>query len=327
MTHNPILLVGAGLMSQAYAKVLAELSVPFHVLGRGTASAAAFRAATGVNATTGVLADQLAGLDEIPDVAILAVNAMYLADVAKELMDAGVTKLLLEKPGALDLSEMDDLVAVAMSSKAEVYVGYNRRFMASALKATDMIAEDDGISSVKFDFSEPARRVAKLDKPKREHHTWFYGNSSHVVDLAFHFFGTPSVLRSHVTGRLDWHPSGAVFSGSGENGKGGLISWHANWVGPGRWGLEIVTRERRIIMQPLEKIRVQGHQSFSEFEVEIDDAEDLAFKPGVKKQVERFLFGTGPDALSTLWEHAARMRYFDVIRGGGSWRADDTATS
>jgi len=321
MKHSAILLVGAGLMSQAYAKVLVELSVPFHVLGRGAQSAAVFAEVTGVTPTTGSLADQLTAMESVPDTAILGVNAMYLADVAKVLMDHGVKRLLLEKPGALDLAEMEGLCAAVKAHGAEVYVGYNRRFMASALAAQKMIAEDGGVSSVKFDFSEPSRRIAVLDKPKREHHTWFYGNSSHVIDLAFHMFGAPSALEARVTGSLDWHPSGAVFAGSGINAQGGLISWHANWDGPGRWGMEVMTPERRIIMQPLEKLRVQTHGSFAEVDIEIDDAEDLAFKPGVKKQVERFLLSTGPDVLSTLQEHATRMTYFDVIRTGGSWGA------
>lgn len=319
MKHSAILLVGAGVMSQAYAKVLVELSVPFHVLGRGAQSAATFAKATGVTPTTGPLVDQLMAMDQMPDTAILGVNAMYLADVAKVLMDHGVKRLLLEKPAALDLAEMDDLCAAVEAHGAEVYVGYNRRFTASALAAQKMISQDGGVSSVKFDFSEPSRKIALLDKPMREHQTWFYGNSSHVVDLAFHMFGDPSALQARVTGSLDWHPSGAVFSGSGINTRSGLISWHANWDGPGRWGIDVVTPERRIIMQPLEKLRVQTHANFSEVDIEIDDAEDLAFKPGVKKQVERFLLGIGPDVLSTLKDHAARMAYFDVIRTGGTW--------
>lgn len=307
-------------MNLAYAKVLNHLEVPFCVLGRGETSAANFRKATGAQVTTGPLAAQLEQLDTIPDTAIVGVNAMYLTDVAGVLMDHGVKRLLLEKPGALDLAEMAELEARVQAAGAEVYVGYNRRFMASALEARRIIAEDGGVSSVKFDFSEPARRIAKLDKPLREHHTWFYGNSSHVVDLAFHFFGDPSSFEAQVTGSLGWHPGGAVFAGAGQNDAGALISWHANWVGPGRWGMEVMTPERRLILQPLEKLRVQDHNSFNETEIEIDDSEDAAFKPGIKKQVERFLFATGPEVLPQLGEHAARMRYFDVIRSGGSWR-------
>lgn len=311
------LLIGAGLMCQAYAKVLKTLEIETRVLGRGAASAESFAAATGITPTTGPLADQLAAEQSLPDTAIVGVNAMYLAEVTKTLIDHGIRRILIEKPGALDLDEMADLVAATRAAGAEVFVGYNRRFMASTRAVRAMIAEDGGVSSVKFDFSEPARRIAALDKPEREHHTWFYGNSSHVVDLAFHLFGDPTALDARVEGALDWHPTGAVFTGSGRNAMGGLISWHANWVGPGRWGMEVMTPERRLILQPLEKLRVQTHASFTEEVVEIDDAEDLEFKPGVKKQVERFLLGQGDDVLSTLGDHARRMQYYELIRTGG----------
>lgn len=315
--QSPILLVGAGLMCQAYAKVLQALGVDFHTLGRGAKSAAAFEAATGAPAGTGRLEDQLAAFHTVPETAIVGVNAMYLADVAKILMDHGVKRLLLEKPGALDLAEMADLDNAIGTASAEIYVGYNRRFMASTLKAQEIIAKDGGVQSLKFDFSEPSRRIARLDKPERELDTWFYGNSSHVVDLAFHLFGDPVSLDARVKGALDWHPVGAQFAGAGENASGALIAWHANWDGPGRWGLEVMSKEHRIIMQPLEKVVLQTHESFAEVPCEIDDAEDLQYKPGLKKQVERFLFGTGPDVLSTLSEHHARMNYYELIRSGG----------
>lgn len=323
MSHDPVLLVGAGGMAQAYAKVLTDLSVPFHVMGRGPDSAARFAAATGVTPGTGSLDAQLDALRPLPRHAIISVNAMYLAEVAIALMARGVTHLLLEKPGALDLAEMTELVAAVRAANAQVFVGYNRRFMSSALRVREIIAEDGGVTSLKFDFSEPARRIAQLPKPRREHETWFYGNSSHVVDLAFHLFGDPLTLHAHVTGTLDWHPGGAVFAGVGAGAKGALIGWHANWVGPGRWGLEVMTPERRLILQPLEKLRVQSHDSFAETEIVLDDAEDLAFKPGIRKQVVRFLFETGPDVLPTLTDHARRMAYFDVIRTGGNWNAHD----
>lgn len=317
MSHSPILLVGAGLMCQAYAKVLKALEVEFQVLGRGETSAAAFQEATGIPASTGPLEDQLSAMAHVPDTAIVGVNAMFLADVAQTLMNHGVKRLLLEKPGALDLAEMATLTDAVRKAGAEVYVGYNRRFMASTLKAQELIAADGGVQSVKFDFSEPSRRIAQLDKPQRELDTWFYGNSSHVVDLAFHLFGDPVSLDASVNSALDWHPTAAQFAGSAQNGSGGLMAWHANWDGPGRWGLEVMTREHRIILQPLEKVVLQTHASFAEVPCEIDDAEDLEFKPGLKKQVERFLFATGPDVLSTLADHARRMTYFELIRSGG----------
>lgn len=316
-TNDRILLVGAGNMAQVYAKVLQALDFEFLALGRGKNSAESFAKATGVAPTTGPLEQQLVAMKHVPETAIVAVNAMHLSGVAITLMKCGVKRLLLEKPGALDLAEMATLTKAVADHGAKVFVGYNRRFMASTRRAQEMIAEDGGVSSIKFDFSEPARRIAKLGKPERELDTWFYGNSSHVVDLAFHLFGDPVELSAQVSGALDWHPTAAVFGGWARNASDALMTWHANWSGPGRWGVEVMTPERRIIMQPLEKLEVQTHASFAEAAIDVDDADDLKFKPGVKSQVTRFLTGTGPDVLPTLAEHAARMQYFEKVRSGG----------
>lgn len=315
--HPPILLVGVGLMSLSYAKVLKDLRVEYLALGRGEASARSFHDATGVKPTTGFLTEQLRAISHVPDTAIVVVNAMYLTEVAIMLMEHGVKQLLLEKPAALDGTELNQLMAACAQHDADIRVGYNRRFMQSAIVARQMIEEDGGVSGVKFDFSEPSRRIVTLDKPKRELTTWFYGNSSHVVDLAFHFFGAPSSMEASIGGHLDWHPVAARFVGTATKASGAFMSWHANWVGPGRWGIEVMTTERRLILQPLEKLRVQSHDGFAEFEIEIDDAEDLEFKPGIRKQVCRFLFGDGPDVLPSLRDHHKMFQYYEVVRTGG----------
>lgn len=320
MPHSPdIILAGAGKMAIEYAKVLSGLELTPLVLGRGAGSAAAFREATGLQAGTGPLDAQLEAAGSLPEAAIVTVNAMYLAEVSEALMAAGVRRLLVEKPAALDLQEMHRLQQSARAAGAEVFVGYNRRFMASVLRAGEMIAEDGGVLSVKFDFSEPSRRIAKIPKPQRELDTWFYGNSSHVVDLAFHFFGDPAVLQGDVAGGVSWHPAAGVFTGHGRNSSGGLISWHANWLSPGRWGVEVMTPERRLILQPLEQLRVQDHNGFAETPEPLDDDLDKRFKPGLMRQVQAFLTGELGMHLPALDGHAARMRYFDVVRTGGRY--------
>lgn len=317
-SSGSIALVGVGLMGLAYAKVLIDLGVDFLALGRGKESAGKFYSETGVHPTTGPLVGQLDGLDTIPSTAIVAVNAMFLTEVAVTLMEHGVKRILLEKPAGLDAEELAALRAAGEEHDAEIRVGYNRRFMQSAIVARQIIEEDGGVSSLKFDFSEPSRRIAALNKPERELTTWFYGNSSHVVDLAFHFFGRPARLQSRTSGGLDWHPVAACFVGSAESSEGAMLSWHANWVGPGRWGLEIVTKERRLTLQPLEKLRVQSHDSFVELDIDLDNVQDLEFKPGIRKQVIRFLFQTGPDVLPSLEEHARMFPIYEIVRLGGS---------
>ncbi len=317
-TRPDILLVGAGKMAADYAKVLAALDLRPQVLGRGEASAATFTAATGLAVSIGPLADQLAALPAVPDTAIVTVNAMYLAEATADLIRAGVKRLLVEKPAGLDLAELETLCTVATRHGAEVYVGYNRRFMASVLRAQEMVAEDGGILSVKFDFSEPSRRIAQIAKPQRELDTWFYGNSSHVVDMAFHFFGAPVRLDAAVTGSVSWHAAGAVFTGHAQNATNALMSWHANWLSPGRWGVEVMTPERRLIFQPLEELRVQSHKGFDAVPEPLSNQLDTEFKPGLMRQVRAFLWGELADRLQLLSQHAQAMEWYDVIRIGGS---------
>lgn len=312
-----VLLVGAGRMAQDYARVLAALGIRPLVAGRGPASAAAFETATGIRPGTGDLARQLEALAARPAQAIVAVNAHSLAEVSTLLLGHGFRRLLVEKPGALDREELTRLCDVADRHGAEIMLGYNRRFMASVIEAGRIIAADGGVRSLRFDFSEPSRRIAGLNKPRRELETWFYGNSSHVVDLAFHFFGAPVAMQAAVTGAVGWHPAGAVFAGHARNAAGALMCWHANWLAPGRWGLEVMTAEHRLILQPLERLRVQRHAGFDEVEIVLDDSEDRDFKPGLMKQVRAFLSGEGSDRLQSLREHAANFGYYEVVRTGG----------
>lgn len=314
-----VLLVGAGDMALAYAAVLTSLSIRPIVFGRGEGSARRFAEISGLQAGTGPLVDQISARTTLPGTAIVTVNAHALADVTTMLVKAGVKRVLVEKPAALDVAELDALCTTVQSAGAEVYLAYNRRFMASVLAADKMIAEDGGPSSVKFDFTEASTRIVQLSKPRREFETWFYGNSTHVLDLAFHFFGAPSALEAAVTGQevLDWHPSGAVYAGFGRNPAGALISWHANWLSAGRWGVEVMTTKRRLILQPLEKLRVQMHGSFAETEIELDDEADRNFKPGLLRQTRAFLYGEDLGRLQTLGGHARYARYYELIRTGG----------
>ncbi len=318
-----ILLVGAGGMALEHQKVLNHLGVTPIVMTRSEASANRFFDSTGIRPSHGDLEANLASLESVPETAFVTVNAQYLAAVTKQLIEAGVKRLLVEKPAALDFKELDTLLKVSQKHGAEVAIAYNRRFMASTLRTKQMLLEDGGIRSLTFNFSEPSKRIGALDKPTRELSTWFYGNSSHVVDMAFFLFGAPSELHAQtVKHGVDWHPDGAIFVGFGKGQNDSLINWHSNWQSPGRWGLEALSSERRIIMQPLEKIRVQDHNSFQEVDVELEDQDDLQFKPGLLRQSKAFLFGEGAEDLLFLPEHADHMTFYETIRLGGLWQKD-----
>ena len=317
-----ILLIGAGQMAIDYAKVLKALNVTPLVLGRGAASASGFEAATGIRAGSGPLEQQLEALragGPLPGQAIVAVNARNLAEVSRLLFRYGIRRLLIEKPAALDLDEMAGLLQEMRASGAAAVVAYNRRFLASVAAADRIIAGDGGALSVFFNFSEPAHRIAALGKPGRELKTWFYGNSTHVVDLAFYFAGPPEWLQGAVAGGSLIDPEAGIFVGHGKSRSGCHLAWHANWVGPGRWGVEVVTKSHRLIFQPLEKLRLQSHASFAESELALDEAEDLAFKPGLLAQTRAFLTAPDDPRLLSLEDHAAVMQAMEAMRRGESW--------
>ena len=86
--------------------------------------------------------------------------------------------------------------------------------------------------------------------------TGFWGNSSHVLDQAFYLGGLPSDWRGWSGGGVDWHPSSSRFCGSGITEQGAFFSYIADWEAPGRWGGEVMTRKRRFIFRPREKLQV-----------------------------------------------------------------------
>ncbi len=305
-------------MAREYSKVLAALGHRQVVLGRGSASANDFEQSTGIKPSTGPLEEQLGSLSELPPVAIVTVNAMHLAEVTDIIARRGVARILVEKPAALDRDELELLLAVQGETGVDIRIGYNRRFMASVLEARRIIADDGGALSVSFDFSEPSRRIESLDKPQRELDTWFYGNSTHVVDLALHLSGGCVEASGSVAGSVRWASSPGIYVGHGRSATDTLISWHADWMGPGRWGLQVVTPERRLILQPLERLRIQDHATFAEHEYELDLELDTEFKPGLMRQVRAFLHGEMDAHLATLGEHADKWPAYEVIRAGGA---------
>lgn len=316
MKEPQVLLVGAGPMAVAYAKVLQAHGVAPVTVGRGSASAAAFREATGLAASEVGIEAWIAGGHPVPGRAIVAVGEKWLGSVARRLIDAGAKSLLVEKPGGLDGADIRAVAAAARERGAEVFVGYNRRFYASVGSAKRLIAEDGGVTSFHFEFTEWGHVVGPLEKEEGVKEQWFLANSTHVIDLAFHLGGAPAELSAYTAGGVDWHPAATVFAGAGRTAAGALFSYQANWQAPGRWGVEVLTRRRRFIFRPLEKLQVQNLGSVAIEPVAIDDALDQKFKPGLHAQVGAFL-ARDAAVLPTIAGQVAMLPWYERIRGDG----------
>lgn len=312
MTERDVLLVGAGPMARAYAAVLGALGRGVMVVGRGEASASTFEEATGISVARGGVEDFLSGSRAVPEVAIVSVGVDTLAPTSIRLIEAGIKRVLVEKPGALDGRGIRAIQEAARISGAEVFVAYNRRFYASALHAKRLIVEDGGVLSCNFEFTEWGHEIEKLPFSRAVKENWLLANSTHVLDLAFHIAGEPVEMQCYHAGTLPWHPPAAVFAGAGVTSRGALFSYQANWGAPGRWALEAITANLRLIFRPMEQLHVMRKGSVTIDAVAIDDSLDKEFKPGVYEQARRFLAGDQEDLCSVAeqarrWDHYARM--------------------
>ena len=313
---NPnILLVGASQMAQDYVNVLKEIKSDFTVVGRGLNSARNFEKLTGVKVITGGLSQFLSVNSTIFDHAIVAVGVEELAKTTIELLEAGIKKILVEKPAGLNIDDINAINIKANKKNADVVVAYNRRYYSSVIKAKEIIENDGGINSFNFEFTEWSHIIKDASIKQRVKQNWLLANSSHVLDLAFYLGGNPIKLCSYSHGKLDWHTK-AVFAGAGITDKEALFTYHANWDAPGRWAVEFLTKKHRLILKPLEELFIQQIGSVSIEKVALDDKLDHTFKPGLYKQIIAFLPNNASGTLLSIQEHVKKAEIYQKILEG-----------
>jgi predicted dehydrogenase len=306
-------LIGAGPHAREHAKVLMHMHHPFEVIGRGEASAIEFQSSIGKSVRTRSLEAELS-LHGAPEQAIVAASFDQLSTVAATLIKAGTRCILLEKPAALNLTDIRELNLLAENKGAQVWVAYNRRFYASTTLARELIIEDGGATSCVFEFTEWSHTIEPMSLPAITKAAWMIANSSHVADLAFHLCGAPAEWQAWQSGAMTWHPAAARLCGAGITDRGILFSYHADWDAPGRWGVEVLTRKRRFIFRPMESLQVTHLASTKVESLVLDDSLDLNFKPGLYRQTQAFLEGKS-EIFCTLAEQEKMIAVYAKMAG------------
>jgi predicted dehydrogenase len=290
MIKKNIWIIGTGFMAIEYAKVLKSLQCNFIVIGRGYDNCKLFNELFDISTIEGGLDLYLKSNPEIPEAVINTVGIESLTSTTQRLLEYGVKYILLEKPGFGNPKELEQTVLLSLKNNATVLLAYNRRFYQSVLKAFTIIKNDGGVKSFNFEFTEWSHTIESLDKTDIEHENWFYGNSTHLIDLAFYLGGIPKSITCYKSGKLNWHPAGSIYAGSGETENGAIFSYIANWQSPGRWNLELCTNNFRLIFKPLEKLQIMINGSVNIInDEEINYDLDEKFKPGLYLQLQNFL--------------------------------------
>lgn len=311
--NNRTIIAGSGPMAMAYAKVLQAMHKNFIIVGRSPVSAAKFEKETNISVIRGGLGNWLKRRMTVPEYAIVAVTENELGNCTRQLIRAGVKSILVEKPGGFTVEDIKLVDKQAKEKRAAVYVGYNRRFYTSTLKALEIIKKDGGVKSFTFDFTERSNIVASLDRPFDIKANWFLQNSTHVIDMAFFMGGWPKTIYTIKRGGLKWHPNGSIYAGAGISDKNALFSYHANWESAGRWSIEIMTPKNKLIFRPLEKLQIQKYGSMNIENVPLDDKLDIEFKPGIYRQIESFL--GDKHNLLTINEQVKNLEHYSAIIG------------
>jgi predicted dehydrogenase len=286
-----VLIVGAGSIAREYVEICDDLGREPLLVTRGEERAAEVRDEfPKLDVVTGGLEAYLDD-NQPPREAILATPIETLRPLCRALVESGVKRVLAEKPLALSSSGAAELRAAARDAGATVSVAFNRRHYESTELARDIIREAGGVSSFKVDFTEALFRIDPSRYSQEVRRRWGICNASHVIDIAFHLCSAPETMNCEQAGAgaIDWHPSGSIFYGNGETADGAHFTYHADWDSPGRWRIEINTRDGKLLFSPLERLKIQPPGTFEVRECDGDYDIDREYKPGFYRQTERFL--------------------------------------
>jgi predicted dehydrogenase len=284
-----IYIVGAGYMAREYSRVLKALKERFIVIGRGEETVDKLKSELNIDSVSGGLSNFLLNNKQVPDCAIICTPVETLASITKELLTFGVKKILIEKPGAISIQELNEIKVLEAEKSATVLIGYNRRYFQATLALEEKLKEEELVAA-NFEMTEWSHIIENEPCSDCVKQRWVLANSSHVIDLVLHIAGQFKEITTFTSGSLDWHKSAARFVGSGVSEKGILISYCGYWDGPGRWSAEFITTKNRYILRPMEKLQVQALGSVSvKFDENVDYELDEKFKPGLYLQTIAFL--------------------------------------
>jgi len=308
--------VGIGTMGTQFVSALSALGVRrLRIVSRSAARLESYRGLPGVETISGGV-ERLACEPEPQELGIIATPTALLVAAAERLAGLGFRRLLIEKPVSLWSSAIERLAQQLEEKGIEASCAYNRVAYPSFLDVRHRAAEEGGLTSCTYTFTEMIRPDWPQRFPPEELARWGIANSLHVMSMAHGLIGLPSSWSGHRSGSLPWHPAGSVFVGFGVSDRGIPFTYHADWGSTGRWSVEVHTRVSSYRLCPLEKAfrRVTATGGWDEVPVSV-------FAPHVKAGiVEQVAAMLNPELktsvpLVSLRDAAALTRYGEGVFG------------
>lgn len=307
--HN-LLIVGAGYMSKNYINFLKKKALSITVVGNKK-NKLDFLENKNFKIIYGGL-EKFNLSDKKFNSAIVAVNEINSFAVTKKLIENKIKNILIEKPGAKNFQELKKIYTLSKKYKCKVFIAYNRRFYESINIVKKICKSDGGITSANFSFTEWIDKIKKLKFENYLLKKWFFFNSLHVIDLVFYLIGDPKVIRP-FSGKTDKKFTKLLFVGSGITKKNIYFNYHSNWSSAGSWEINLYTKNKKIVLCPLEQIKIQEINSVKVNEIKFNKKLDKIYKPGIPNMIKSFL-GNKKD-LPLIDDYIKKFKLYQKISG------------
>jgi len=280
--------LGFGAMGRHYLKALQSLELErIRVCSRSQDSLDSLADQPNIKTVAG----EFRSLDFAPvtgELAIVATPIAQLIPAAKHMADLGFKNILIEKPASLWSNEIIKLDEYLTQKGVIAACAYNRVTYPSLVETRYRSAEDGGITSCAYSFTEIIGGDWEQRHSADELSRWGVANSLHPISMAHGLIGQPMSWRGDRRGSLSWHPSASIFVGSGLSTHDIPFSYQADWGSKGRWSVEINTALASYKMCPLEKLysKTDSLAEWEEIPLPIFDGQS---KTGVAEELAAML--------------------------------------
>ena len=252
--NKSVLIVGGGWMAYQYALALSRMNIKdVTIISKTKDNVKKISNEFGFRSLYGGYEKNLPLMKKM-DLVIIATPVHLLLPIIELALRCGQANILVEKPASLYSEDL--LVAAEKIKNQRVRVAYNRLLYANFFLLKYLTEEEGGISSCHFTFTEWLHTINFKNTLPDAYRRFGISNSLHVISMAAELIGFPKEISAYQSGKLDWHPSGSIFVGSGITEKGISFSYHADWESSGRWGIEVMTKENAYRLIPLEDLYV-----------------------------------------------------------------------
>lgn len=263
-----VLIIGAGWMSKQYAIALSEMKIKdVTIISRNKDKAMQLANEFDFYPIYGEPKNIFPNIP-LKDLVIIATPINSLIPITKSAIENGQINILVEKPGSLYRDELLDLNKISKNSR--IRIAYNRLTYPNFHKLKLLVSQEGGITSCNFNFTERTDSIDFKKEITEVYTRWGISNSLHIISMVLDLIGFPKEFLFYQSGKLDWHPTGSIFVGSGLTEKNIPFSYHADWGSSGRWGIEVMTRENAYRLVSLEELYVCHKNSFEWLKVPFD---------------------------------------------------------